>query len=565
MVRNYLNKVLFLLLTLLLLAQPVSAEDSYSSLFIKITDASTAVQKGDQASAKQLLEEIQTEFEALSNHDSAAGKEVSQALTISGDVTEDKLTKVSAALLAFEKEQNPVDLEAEKTKLVNKLESKFQALQAAIESKDLEKIREAYKKMNSTWTANEGVVRDHSTAHYGRVETAISFLRSAIETEPTDFEAIQTSYDDLTAAIDSFIKGEEATASSENLTLADGIGLLKKALLAFQKGDEKQGKAAMKKFITIWPSVEGDVSTKNPSLYTKVESQSPVIMVKGKDKDYQDQLESLISELEQIDTSGSYTFFDAMLILLREGVEALLIVMALVTTLKASKMKKGLKWVYTGAGLGVLASAAIAILLQTLFPAVASGSNREIIEGAVGIFAVVMMILVGIWLHSKSSVKKWNNFMESQMQAVTASGSFISMFALSFLAVFREGAETILFYAGILPRITTLDFFLGLGLAILVLVLLAILMTKASSFIRPHRIFFGLTWLIYALAFKMLGVSIHALQLTAIFPSHLLSHLPTIDWLGIYPSLEVLLSQAIFLVVVLYVTFRNRQKERADA
>ena len=565
MVRNYLNKVLFLLLTLLLLAQPVSAEDSYSSLFIKITDASTAVQKGDQASAKQLLEEIQAEFEALSNHDSAAGKEVSQALTISGDVTEDKLTKVSAALLAFEKEQNPVDLEAEKTKLVNKLESKFQDLQAAIESKDLEKIREAYKKMNSTWTANEGVVRDHSTAHYGKVETAISFLRSAIETEPTDFEAIQTSYDDLTAAIDSFVKGEEATASSENLTLADGIGLLKKALLSFQKGDEKQGKAAMKKFITIWPSVEGDVSTKNPSLYTKVESQSPVIMVRGKDKDYQDQLESLISELEQIDTSGSYTFFDAMLILLREGVEALLIVMALVTTLKASKMKKGLKWVYTGAGLGVLASAAIAILLQTLFPAVASGSNREIIEGAVGIFAVVMMILVGIWLHSKSSVKKWNDFMESQMQAVTASGSFISMFALSFLAVFREGAETILFYAGILPRITALDFFLGLGLAILVLVLLAILMTKASSLIRPHRIFFGLTWLIYALAFKMLGVSIHALQLTAIFPSHLLSHLPTIDWLGIYPSLEVLLSQAIFLVVVLYVTFRNRQKEQVDA
>ena len=77
------------------------------------------------------------------------------------------------------------------------------------------------------------MVRDHSTAHYGKVETAISFLRSAIETEPTDFEAIQTSYDDLTAAIDSFVKGEEATASSENLTLADGISLLKKALLAF--------------------------------------------------------------------------------------------------------------------------------------------------------------------------------------------------------------------------------------------------------------------------------------------------------------------------------------------
>ena len=108
----------------------------------------------------------------------------------------------------------------------------------------------------------------------------------------------KTSYDDLTAAIDSFVKGEEASASSENLTLADGISLLKKALLAFQKGDEKQGKAAMKKFITIGQALKEMSALKNPSLYTKVESQSPVIMVKGKDKDYQDQLESLISELE---------------------------------------------------------------------------------------------------------------------------------------------------------------------------------------------------------------------------------------------------------------------------
>ena len=91
-----------------------------------------------------------------------------------------------------------------------------------------------------------------------------------------------------------------------------------------------------------------------------------------------------------------------MLILLREGVEALLIVMALVTTLKAAKMRKGLKWVYGGAIAGVLASAAIALILQVAFPAVTSGSNREIIEGGVGIFAVVMMILIGIWLHSKS-------------------------------------------------------------------------------------------------------------------------------------------------------------------
>ena len=125
-------------------------------------------------------------------------------------------------------------------------------------------------------------------------------------------------------------------------------------------------------------------------------------------------LEKLIADLSQIDTSARYNAFDAMLILLREGVEALLIVMALVTTLKAAKMRKGLKWVYGGAITGIMASLVIAFILQIAFPAVTSGSNREIIEGAVGIFAVAMMIVIGIWLHSKSSVKKWSAFMESQ-------------------------------------------------------------------------------------------------------------------------------------------------------
>ena len=560
MVRNYLNKILFLLLALVLLAQPVSAEDSYSSLFIKITDASTAVQKGDQASAKELLEEIQTDFAALSNHDSAAGKEVSKSLTISGDVTEDKLTKVSAALLAFEKEQNPVDLEAEKNKLVNKLESKFQALQAAIKSKDLEKIREAYKKMNSTWTLNESVVRDNSTAHYGQVETAISFLRSSIETEPTDYDAIQSSFNDLKTAIDNFVDGKEVATSSSNLSLKDGISLLKKALEEFKAGNPTAGTAAMKEFITIWPTIEGSVSTTNPSLYTRVESESPVIMVKGSEKEYQEKLEKLIADLSQIDTTASYNTFDAMLILLREGVEALLIVMVLVTTLKAAKMRKGLKWVYGGALTGIVASLVIAFILQIAFPAVTSGANREIIEGSVGIFAVVMMIVIGIWLHSKSSVKKWNDFMDSQMKTVTKTGSFISMFALSFLAVFREGAETILFYVGILPRISRFEFILGISLALLVLLIIAFLMNKASRLFLPHKVFFILTWMIYALAFKMLGVSVHALQLTNMAPNHLLSSFPTIDLLGIYPSWEGLGSQLVFLIIVLAVTLRQGEK-----
>lgn len=169
------------------------------------------------------------------------------------------------------------------------------------------------------------------------------------------------------------------------------------------------------------------------------------------------------------------------------------------------------------------------------------------------------MIVIGIWLHSKSSVKKWNAYMEQQMRVVTASGSFVSMFALSFLAVFREGAETILFYAGILPKITLQDFLLGIALAFLVLVILAFVMLKTTSKIKPHKVFFYLTWLIYGLAFKMLGVSLHALQLTNILPSHVVKGIPTLDVIGLYPSIEILLPQILLLGLIGWLTWKNRE------
>ena len=560
--RNYWNpkSIILLFACFFLLIFPVGAKENLSPYFVKITDATKAVKEGKQDQARKLIDEMTKDFEKVENSDSEAGRQVQEKLALTGDITEDQLTQISLTLLTFEKEQNPVDLDAEKEKLVSRLEPRFEALDKAIASQDLEAVREAYKKMNSTWTINEAVVRDHSTAHYGQVETAISFLRSSIETEPTNFDTIQASFDDLKKAISNFVEGTEVATTSSNLTLKDGIDLLEKALTQFQAGQDSEAAATMKEFITIWPTIEGSVSTTNPSLYTKVESESPVIMVKGKESEYQEKLSSLIAELSQIDTSASYNAFDAMLILLREGVEALLIVMALVTTLKAAKMRKGLKWVYGGAFAGIVASLLIAYILQIAFPAVTSGTNREIIEGAVGIFAVIMMILIGIWLHSKSSVKKWNAFMESQMQTVTKTESFLSMFALSFLAVFREGAETILFYVGILPRISSFDFVLGISLALLVLIVIAFVMNKASQFFLPHKVFFILTWMIYVLAFKMTGVSIHALQLTNMIPNHLISGIPSIDILGIYPSWEGLAGQILFILVVFLITIRQGEK-----
>ncbi len=536
------------------------AKESYSGLYIKITDAATAVKNNRQDDAKKLFSEIKQEFKKVKNSDSVQGKKVQELLNKEKNMlTEDDLRHVTAALLSFEKEQNPVNDEEEKKNFKSRMYPALDVLEKAIQSKNVEQMKKEYLKFNGVWTRNESFIRSRSVSYYGKVETAMSFLRSSMEVEPFDYENTMNSFNDLKSSIQDYLDGKKMENNvSGTVTLKEAVDMLKDALEAFKNGDKTKGQSKVKEFIQVWPTVEGDVSTRNSALYTKVETQTPIIMVKGTDKQYQDQLQGLITELSQIDTKAKYTFIDAMFILLREGVEALLIVLALVSSLKAANQKKGLRWVYAGAAAGILASVVIAFMLQALFPAVSSGTNREILEGFVGIFAVVMMIGIGFWLHSKSSLKSWKNYIDRKMDVVLSTGSFISMFVLSFLAVFREGAETILFYVGILPLISLQNLITGVVSAILILIVIALVLIYASSKIKIHQVFFILTWTIYFLAFKMLGTSIHMLQVVGILPLHVIHFIPTVEVLGIYANIEVFISQLILIIIIMIATLKRK-------
>ena len=540
----------------------VIAKESYSGLYIKITDAATAVKNNRQDDAKKLFSEIKEEFKKVKNSDSVQGKKVQELLNKEKNtLTEDDLRQITAALLSFEKEQNPVNDEEEKKNFKSRMYPALDVLEKAIQSKNVEQMKKEYLKFNGVWTRNESFIRSRSVSYYGKVETAMSFLRSSMEVEPFDYENTMNSFNDLKSSIQDYLDGKKMENNvSGTVTLKEAVDMLKDALEAFKNGDKTKGQSKVKEFIQVWPTVEGDVSTRNSALYTKVETQTPIIMVKGTEKQYQDQLQELITELSQIDTKAKYTFIDAMFILLREGVEALLIVLALVSSLKAANQKKGLRWVYAGAAAGILASVVIAFILQALFPAVSSGTNREILEGFVGIFAVVMMIGIGFWLHSKSSLKSWKNYIDRKMDVVLSTGSFISMFVLSFLAVFREGAETILFYVGILPLISLQNLIIGVVSAILILIVIALVLIYASSKIKIHQVFFVLTWTIYFLAFKMLGTSIHMLQVVGILPLHVIRFIPTIEVLGIYANIEVFVSQLILIIIIVIATLKRKNK-----
>ena len=215
----------------------------------------------------------------------------------------------------------------------------------------------------------------------------------------------------------------------------------------------------MKKFITIWPAVEGEIRTKNASLYTDIESGIP-LLVSDLSRDDVDasaitgKLDSFKQQIDFIQQDTTYSFWDSALILLREGLEALLIISALIAFLKKAGQQHMQRYIYVGAGTGIGVSVIAAILMSTLFQSGTIGTSREVMEGYVGIAAAAMMLGVGIWLHSKSTVASWNRYISKQMNHALSMQSVWAMTFLSFLTVFREGAETVVFYMGIAPKMS---------------------------------------------------------------------------------------------------------------
>ena len=537
---------------------PATAEQkiNLSPLFIQLSDAMSAVKENNTLQAKQDLNAIQEQFIAIEQHNSSAGKNVLLSLSDALNNTDiAHLNQLSIALLAFDKEQHPLDIAQQKQRFKKRIVPAFEHWQQVVTenklSPDIEQLKQQYRLFNGIWTKNERLVRDVDMAYYGKIETALALLRVAIETEPLDYQRIESNTAKIATQFDDFVSGKKAEAVTTNYQLNDGINLLREGLQAFEQQDNATAQGKLTTFIEIWPSIEGEVSTRNGSLYSKVESQVPVILAKGSEAKYQTELKQIITQLAEINPAAGYSALDAILILLREGLEALLVVMALVSALRVANRPQGYKWVGGGVIAGLVLSLVAAFALQRLFPSSSSGTNREIIEGAVGIVAVVMILTIGAWLHSKSSLNAWQAYIKKHMNKALTTGSFISLFALSFLSVFREGAETILFYVGILPNISTESFALGVGIAVILLVILAVVILKSSVKLPVPTMFKILTWVLYILGFKILGVSVHALQLTAVLPTTIIDILPNIEWLGFYATLQTIIAQLVYIALIL--------------
>lgn len=253
----------------------------------------------------------------------------------------------------------------------------------------------------------------------------------------------------------------------------------------------------------------------------------------------------------------------SLMIIVREGLEALLIVAAIVAYLVKNNHHDKLPLIRQSVMVALVASVATAFIFQLLFTQ--SGASRELLEGITMLIAVVMLFLMSYWLLSKVEARHWKAWLEGKLSHSLSRGSLVGLWLTSFLAVYREGAETVLFYYALIGDAQGLPGHLAIGAGFVigcVVLLIAWLVMRYSVVRLPLKPFFLFTGgFMYLMAFVFAGKGVLELVEGKLFQPTLIAGIPEISWLGIYPYVETLLPQGILLLAALAALWIMRRRQ----
>ncbi|MBV7506346.1 FTR1 family iron permease [Bacillus sp. sid0103] len=571
------SKSIIILMMFFILFQtvhPAKAEVNLDELFVLIGDSLMKAKDGDQPTVSRNMEQFAKEWTMMKKTDSKQAKKVEQelqkvqSLLAKGNIDPDTLSKnlssLSSAVVLYDQEQNPQDKEKGKEQ-VKQLLPLIATFTKSIEDGNQAVLKTQYQNLLNKWNASEKIVHDESIAAYGSIEKYMALIRISITQDPADFDKAKINIEKLKVEVNNFLAGKVSKQDEGDYSLSDLTTLLSNAETEISKENYKRATDHLNEVLNIWPMIEGDVQTRDRKLYSDLETKVPTAIsllssAKVDGPKAKEIVKELNARLAPLISKTDYSLWDAALILLREGLEGLLIVATLLAFLKKMGQGAKQKWIWAGVGAGILASAILAIIINVVFSRIVAASSREYIEGIIGVVAVIMMLTVGAWLHNKSSVGNWNKYINQQMEQAIARGSLFSFAFISFLSVFREGAETIIFYTGITPYISLQQLVLGVILAVGILAIVGFAIIYYSVKI-PIRFFFkAATILIYILAFKILGISIHALQISNVLSTSTVHQLPFIDWIGLYPTWETTITQLLLVIVIVGLTWMIKKR-----
>ena len=464
-----------------------------------------------------------------------------------------------------------------------------------------DKVNDAYYKNYETTGMEKQVMARISGARVSQVEMEFSLLKKAMtDNAASDVDAhaatLKQYVTEDAAALDGVSPGQAGTASSADYSpgpwgeVAQTInGILAEGVEAFKAGDAKGGKdkvndAYYKNYETT--GMEKQVMSRiSGARVSQVEMEFSLLKKAMTDNDSSavDEHYATLSNFvrEDANTLDGYTgktaesssesspwlaqFLPSLLVILREGMEAILVVAAVLAYLAKAghKDKTGIVW--GGVGLALAFSVGLAVVFS--YVSSLAGANQELLEGFAALFAVAMLIWVSNWMINKSSNEAWDRYIKDKTDASLTRGSLLGLAFISFLAVLREGAETILFYVPIVSGAGANVHYvwIGLGVGAVILVVVYLLIQFAALRI-PLRPFFTITSILLALmAFTFTGSGIKELQEADVISLTPLSGFPTIDLLGIYPRVENLAAQAFVLVLIVGLYFFGKARLAREA
>ncbi|HUP88952.1 MAG TPA: FTR1 family protein [Longimicrobiales bacterium] len=263
--------------------------------------------------------------------------------------------------------------------------------------------------------------------------------------------------------------------------------------------------------------------------------------------------------------SAWFAVVNSFVIVVREGLEAVLLIAALLTYLTAiGAEKKHRRQIYAGMGAGVVASMLTWFVASTLLPI--TGANRELLEGFTALASVAVLLYVAHWLFQKTYIHDWKDYLRNRLGGAVTRGSAMAMATLAFAAVYREGFETVLFYQA-------LAFDSGVGAVLagfipgaLVIAAIGFAIIRAGMKLPLKKVFAGTNAVLMYLAFVFIGKGLYNLQEGGLYSPHPLplpDHPALRQLLGFYPLIETIAAQLVFVVLLVatYVYYRRRIKD----
>lgn len=415
---------------------------------------------------------------------------------------------------------------------------------------------------NSAFTDVATMIRDGKAPN--QVETRISALLAGLRGDLPGLPLIEGAVSKREAGKSAEGGAPAKEWSKVTAELFDGID---KALVIYENGDAKSAILAVQDaYFDLFEGsgMESRLGARDANFKARLEGHFSMIVAKMKSGASGDEIRGMLAPMRADFNKGAAMlgkgkepaatlFFYSLMIMLREGIEAILIISAIIAYLAKTGNRDKLKVIYNGCISALVLSGITAVLVKWVFKT--SAASRETMEGATMLLAAAVLFSVSYWLVSKANAQKWSAYIKEKVGSSVSANSLRALWVAAFLAVYREGAETVLFYQALAADssessgLTAITGGFIVGCILLVAVYIAMSRGAMKLPIRPFFLFTGA--LLYYMAFVFTGKGVAELISGKVFQPTLVPWMPTVEFVGIYPYIQTLVPQlAIVLAAV---------------